>query len=285
MTGTAAWVGGGVLAQKIRVEEPVGRRGAASRRRSLVLALLCTMGAAAAGAALGLVAQPDPGHVQAEAMSWTATAAVQAARNAQARAQTAEKALAAAQARIAEFDASGAAQELADYNEAQRLGVARFMKDSTILFGDQRRQVMSTIVREARRNGLDPVLVAAVIRVESRFDPFAVSGAGACGLMQLMPPTAQWLLEKNGEKSARLRAGQLFNPILNIELGTLYLAQLLQRFDGDMSHALIAYNAGPGVARSLVRGGPSWKRLAEYPKAVLASYQTLLTPLPQVAAR
>src|SRR5205823_8912473 len=135
-----------------------------------------------------------------------------------------------------------------------------------------------------RRNGLDPLLVAAVIEVESRFDPFAVSGVGACGLMQLMPPTAQWLLEKD-DKDGRLKPSHLFNPVLNIELGTAYLAQLMERFDGDLQQALIAYNAGPATARSLRRGTGAWSRLATYSSAVLSAYKALLQPPDHVAAR
>ena len=130
------------------------------------------------------------------------------------------------------------------------------------------------------------MLVAAVIQVESRFDPFAVSGVGACGLMQLMPPTAQWLLAKeNDSVNDKLRPAHLFNPVLNIELGTTYLAQLMDRFDGDLTQALIAYNAGPGVARSLKRGSKAWRRLEAYPKSVLAAYKALLLPQQQLAAR
>ncbi|TMA32486.1 MAG: lytic transglycosylase domain-containing protein [Deltaproteobacteria bacterium] len=154
------------------------------------------------------------------------------------------------------------------------------MKDSPALWADERRHVEATIVREARRNGLDPLLVAAVIQVESRFDPFAVSDAGACGLMQLMPPTAQWLA---GETS--MRPAHLFNPVLNIELGTSYLAQLMANFGSDLNQALIAYNAGPAVAKSLKRGSRAWKRLEAYPKAVLAAYKALLTPPQTVASR
>jgi soluble lytic murein transglycosylase len=227
--------------------------------------------------------QPDPGG-HADDLAFTATAAIEAARAAQDRARRAEQELASANARIKALSAIGAEQELADSLEAERLGVSRLMKDSTALWGDERRRVMAAIVRESRRNGLDPALVAAVIHVESRFDPFAVSGAGARGLMQLMPPTAHWLLEKDSEP-ARIRPAHLFNPVLNIELGTSYLAQLMDRFDGDLTRALIAYNAGPGVARSLRRGSHSWRRLETYPKNVLAAYKALLTGPEQVAAR
>jgi soluble lytic murein transglycosylase len=284
MSGVAT-VGGGVLALQVRGEGPAGRHAATSRRRTIALALLLAVGAAGAGSILGLVAQPKrPDH--ADDLVFTAAAAVDAARRADARARSAElrvqateKALSDAKSRIESLSAAGAPQELADAQEAERLGVARFMKDSTALWGGERRRVEAAIVRESRRNGLDPLLVAAVIQVESRFDPFAVSGVGACGLMQLMPPTAEWLLSRD------LKPAHLFNPVLNIELGTLYLSQLMDQFDGDLNRALIAYNAGPSVARSLQRGSKSWKRLEQYPKAVLTAYKTLLTVPEQIAAR
>jgi soluble lytic murein transglycosylase len=263
--------------------EPAGRRGAASRRLSLALLLVFACGASAAGAVLGLVKQPDPGDQIAQ-FALTSAVAVEVARTAEAKARSAQTELRAAQKRIAALSAVGAEQELADYQEAERVGIGRFMKDSTVLWGDERRRVLSAIVREARRNGLDPALVAAVIQVESRFDPFAVSSVGACGLMQIMPPTAQWLLEKDSD-AVKLRPKQLFNPVLNIELGTSYLAQLMNRFDGDLTRALIAYNAGPSVARALQRGSKSWRKLESYPKNVLAAYKSVLSAPLQVAAR
>ncbi len=277
MSAAAAAMGEGVLALQVRGEEPAGRHGAASRRRSLALALLFAVGAAAAGSMLGLLAKPNPDR--SEDFAWTTAAALDALRRAEAKAKETKKDLAAAQLRIEALSALGAAQELGDYQEAERLGVSRFMKDSTAFWGDERRRVEAAIVRESRRNGLDPLLVAAVIQVESRFDPFAVSGMGACGLMQLMPPTAQYLLARD------VKPAHLFNPILNIELGTLYLAQLMEQFGGDLNKALIAYNAGPAVAHSLRRGSKAYKRLVQYPRAVLAAYKALLTPPEQVAAR
>jgi soluble lytic murein transglycosylase len=282
---SATVAGAGILALgEVRKAAPVGRRGATARRRGLGIAIVFAVGAASAGASLGLLASPNPEHQrQVEALTWTASAALQTAQRFEKRAASAEKALAAARARIAALSDSGAAQEVADYQEAERIGVGRFMKDSTALWGNERHRVMAAIVREARHNGLDPLMVAAVIHVESRFDPYAVSGVGACGLMQLMPPTAQWLMPRATEN--KLRRAHLFNPLLNIELGTAYLAQLLNRFDGDVSLALIAYNAGPGVARSLTPNSKAAKKLAVYPKAVLAAYKTLLAGPPAVAAR
>ncbi|HET9753202.1 MAG TPA: transglycosylase SLT domain-containing protein, partial [Myxococcales bacterium] len=137
---------------------------------------------------MGILKQPDPGG-RVEGFAWTSAAAVAAAHDAQirasaaeARAARAEKELSALQARLETLSASPAEQEMADAREAERLGVARFMKDSTALWGDDRRRVMAAVVRESRKNGLDPLLTSAVIQVESHFDPFAVSGAGARGL-------------------------------------------------------------------------------------------------------
>jgi len=234
---------------------------------------------------LGLVKQPDPGRTN-DQLAYTA-AALASARVAQAHVHTVEKQLAEAEARLAVLKQTGIEQDLADFQEAERLGISRFMKDSTALWGDERRRVEVAIVREARKNGLDPLLVAAVIHVESHFDPFATSGVGACGLMQLMPPTAQWLLDKDqsDESTGKVRAAHLFNPVFNIKLGTAYLAQLMNRFDGDLSLALIAYNAGPGTAHSLTPNSKAFKRLSSYPQSVLAAYRTLLMPPEQLASR
>ena len=85
----------------------------------------------------------------------------------------------------------------------------------------------------------------------------------------MAPPTAQQL------STEKLKKRHLFDPVLNIELGTAYVAQLLQRFDGDLTKALIAYNAGPSVARSLVKGSRAYQRLQGYPQAVITAYRDL----------
>jgi soluble lytic murein transglycosylase len=290
MTGSVAFGAGEISTLTLGGEGPAGRGGAASRRRNLALALAMAVGAGLSGAVLGLVKQTQPGRTG-DQLAYAAAAAVETAREAQANSKEAQKELVAAKAAIgtlkaelASLEESGVVQDAKDFQEAERLGLARFMNDSDALFGDDRRRVEIAIVREARKNGLDPLLVAAVIHVESRFNPFAVSGVGACGLMQLMPPTAQWLLEKNGVE-AKIRTAHLFNPVLNIKLGTAYLAQLMNRFDGDLSLALIAYNAGPGTAHSLTPHSKAFKRLSSYPQSVLAAYRTLLLPQERLAAR
>lgn len=97
------------------------------------------------------------------------------------------------------------------------------------------------IEREAARQDLDPLFVAAVIRVESGFDPRAHSSAGACGLMQLMPDTARWVAGRSGEPDP---SDSLYDPAVNIRLGAAYLRYLHGPFGGDRRRVLAAYNAG-----------------------------------------
>lgn len=101
------------------------------------------------------------------------------------------------------------------------------------------------VVKEAKRNGLDPNFVYAVIRAESDFDPDAESKAGAVGLMQLTPETFQWL-QKREDASPVLPAGDLYKPEINIRYGCRFLALLLQTYRIRRT-ALCAYNAGMGT--------------------------------------
>jgi membrane-bound lytic murein transglycosylase B len=95
--------------------------------------------------------------------------------------------------------------------------------------------IESLIDRAAADHGVAPDLIRSVIRTESAFNPRAVSPAGAQGLMQLMPETA-----------AELGVTDPFDPGQNVMAGTRYLRQLLDRYDGDLDHALAAYNWGMG---------------------------------------
>ncbi len=104
------------------------------------------------------------------------------------------------------------------------------------------------IMTEAERRGLIPFEVAGLIRQESFFNPNAVSAAGAIGLMQVMPQTGAGLARRtgiNGFNSSMLR-----DPSINMRLGSLYLADQMDRWNGRLSDVLSAYNAGPNrVAR------------------------------------
>jgi hypothetical protein len=116
------------------------------------------------------------------------------------------------------------------------------------------------IQQASQQYGVDPKLIKAVIQAESGFRPKAGSSAGAAGLMQLMPATARELGVKDR-----------FNPEQNIMGGTKYLASMLRKFNGDVSLALAAYNAGPGAVQR--HGGiPPYRETQNYVRKVLANY-------------
>jgi len=117
------------------------------------------------------------------------------------------------------------------------------------------------IVRASRVHRMSPGLVKAVIHVESKFNPWAVSHKGARGLMQLMPATA-----------GDLGVEDPFNPWQNIEGGTRYLQQMVERFDGDLRLGLAAYHAGPGSVQRY-GGVPPYRSTRQYIDRVLKLYR------------
>ncbi len=125
----------------------------------------------------------------------------------------------------------------------------------------------------ADREGLDRVLVRAVIQAESDYDPQARSSKGAIGLMQLMPETAREL------------GVDPTDPEQNLRGGTRYLRQMLDRFDGRLDLALAAYNAGPGAVTAHRGAVPPYRETTAYLRKVLGLYRGE-TPLarPAVAA-
>lgn len=104
----------------------------------------------------------------------------------------------------------------------------------------------STLFARSQENGLDPWLVAAVIRNESRFRPDATSAQGARGLMQIMPETGEWAARQLG---IPFSPDLLYDPDYNIRLGCWYLASLKQEFGGETAMALAAYNGGRNNVR------------------------------------
>jgi soluble lytic murein transglycosylase-like protein len=113
-----------------------------------------------------------------------------------------------------------------------------------------------TINEAAVMYNLDPNLIRAIIRAESQFNPFAVSSAGAQGLMQLMPALAE-----------ELDVLDPFDPRQNIFGGARYLRQLLDRHKGNVSLAVASYNAGPTAVRRY-KGIPPYKETRNYVKKV-----------------
>ena len=98
------------------------------------------------------------------------------------------------------------------------------------------------IARASKRRGVEQALLLALLREESRFDPDALSAASARGMAQFVFPTAETLAAKIG--IGRISPEDLADPVLSIELGAAYVAELLARFGGSIPEAVAAYNAG-----------------------------------------
>jgi soluble lytic murein transglycosylase-like protein len=131
------------------------------------------------------------------------------------------------------------------------------------------------ITQAATANGVDPALLAGLVKQESGFDPNAGSGAGARGLTQLMPGTA-----------AGLGVSNVLDPVQNLNAGAKYLKQQLDAFGGDVTKALAAYNAGPGAVQRF-GGVPPYSETQNYVRIVqanAAAYRAGTTSTPSTAA-
>ncbi len=118
---------------------------------------------------------------------------------------------------------------------------------------------------DARAHGLDPFLVAALIRQESEFNPDAVSRANAYGLMQLLPSVGKSLAKQEGEK--HFSTNELLNPTENLRLGTLDLKKSIDRYNGQVEYALAAYNAGDSPVHQWMTRG-DYKDVAEWVESI-----------------
>ncbi|HKB79765.1 MAG TPA: lytic transglycosylase domain-containing protein [Thermoanaerobaculia bacterium] len=142
------------------------------------------------------------------------------------------------------------------------IGTSRHASDDQWLAKQRNRRSRydAMIDRYADRYDVDPVLVRAVILVESAFDPNCVSRRGARGLMQLMPETA-----------ARYGVKRIFDPDENIRGGVHYLSDLMQLFPNDLPRVLAAYNAGENAVIRYA-GIPPYQETATYVKRALTVY-------------
>ncbi len=109
------------------------------------------------------------------------------------------------------------------------------------------------IFKNAAQFKIDPYLIAAVIKIESKFDSDAVSPRGAKGLMQIMPETGSWIAEQANIEN--FITEDLLDPAVNIHMGTWYLSSLLEQFNGNLPQVLAAYNAGRGRVNEWLRDG------------------------------
>jgi soluble lytic murein transglycosylase len=141
----------------------------------------------------------------------------------------------------------------------------------------------ATIKAESEKNGLDPYLVASLIRQESEFNPSAVSYANAYGLMQLLPVVGKAMAQEEG--ISHFETFQLLDPEMNIRLGTRYLRHTLERFGGVREYALAAYNAGDERVADWETAGPyhgmdefvesiPFTQTREYVEAILRNIET-----------
>ncbi len=134
-------------------------------------------------------------------------------------------------------------------------------------------EIDRAIADAAARHNVDPNLVRAIIKVESDYNPHAVSRKGAKGLMQLMPDTAR-----------RLNVTDAFDPAQNVDAGVRHLKYLLENFGGDLSLSLAAYNAGENaVARS--GGIPPYPETRAYVRRITSLYDGSLQLFPGLSAR
>lgn len=133
-------------------------------------------------------------------------------------------------------------------------------QNSTLRHGFTQKEIDDAINKAAERHAVDPNLVRALVKVESNFNPNAVSRKGAMGLMQLMPQTAR-----------QMKLTNPFNPEENIDAGVRHLKDLLDSYGGDVRLSLAAYNAGAGaVARSA--GIPHYAETRNYVKRITQLY-------------
>jgi soluble lytic murein transglycosylase len=121
------------------------------------------------------------------------------------------------------------------------------------------------LVADSGKNGLDPYLVASLIRQESEFNAGAVSRMNAYGLMQLLPSVGKSMGKKEGIKGVDAR--QLLNPTVNLELGTANLKAVLDRFGGQVEYALAAYNAGDTPIRQWLASN-DYKDVPEFVESI-----------------
>jgi hypothetical protein len=137
------------------------------------------------------------------------------------------------------------------------------------LDGEDRRRLARTIIGEALSARIDPLLVLALIEVESSYDPGALSDRGAHGLMQLREPTLRREVARAG-----LDWKDHHDPAVNVQAGIRYLRRLLDAF-GREEVALMAYNAGPNRILAYLRAGEIPDRFHVYPQRVKAELTRL----------
>ena len=152
---------------------------------------------------------------------------------------------------------------------APALSSKRRLASGPIQPGSSRPVALAPLIdRVAQVHDIDPLLLHAIARVESRHQPGALSPAGAQGLMQVMAPTAR----KFGVDDAR----ELRDPLTNLDVSARYLKSLQSQFGNDLPLVLAAYNAGEGAVKRYGGHVPPYRETQGYVRKVLAEYDLLL---------
>jgi soluble lytic murein transglycosylase len=169
---------------------------------------------------------------------------------------------------LAEEPALSAEQIAAESKAAELRAIRSLAKEHS---NAAARELAGVIYREAMAAGVDPLMVAAIVAKESSFRATVVSRSGAVGLMQLRPFVAQEVAERidlewSGTTTLR-------HPKSNLRLGIRYYSELVERFDGDVHLALVAYNRGPTRLSRQIRSGATIT--SRYADRILGLYQDL----------
>ena len=163
------------------------------------------------------------------------------------------------------------------------LFVITFPKWITVFYPQPHRDL---IIDTALENNIDPYLVFAIIRAESKYQTTAVSPLGAKGLMQIMPATGAWIAEQKGMED--FSPEMLHVPDINIQFGCWYLNSLGKQFEGQLPVVIAAYNAGRGQVGQWIIDGAwdgsyeqidqiPYQETKNYTKNVMKNYEAYLT--------
>ncbi len=156
------------------------------------------------------------------------------------------------------------------YDVSYKVASSEILKNirrySSNLEAEEAEMLAELINKECKRYNLNPYLVLAIIKVESSFNPMAVSPKGAVGLMQVMPETAIYLASKKGMKIDDKSI--IADPLINVQLGIYYFYNLLKRYN-KLESALFAYNYGPGKFETIISREDSEIELPEYVDKVI----------------
>lgn len=162
-------------------------------------------------------------------------------------------------------------KNIANHKEILQTDYALQQCSAKKLTGKERLKLAAIITEQSKIHNIDPLLVIALIQVESTFNPNAFSNKGAKGLMQLLPDTAQYINKKTNKGISD--NSNLFDEETNIKLGTAYIEYLLNKTNGNLEYALVAYNMGPA---NMFRAKRENRLPKAYSNKVLKEYNKLL---------